>query len=223
MSAQSSGTVTNGPGTGAPGGDKDPFCETFVTTLHEWCGTEPKVTPWSDGKKIRPSFNNMYFKNLAKNYPDVFKNMMREVPLIAKDIGTEAAPNVVAIFRASSVPTTGHLLSGLAGALLGAYDPTNGPNWKSMRDGMVKAFYRQPQVGPYKPAFPDGLSRDGKTWLEIKRPKDQVSRYQEEQHKAFKSKTGNEVHVAGCNCPGANCKDGDDCPEGYPPADPPDW
>ncbi|XYH96680.1 hypothetical protein ACMHYB_54385 [Sorangium sp. So ce1128] len=221
MSAQSSGTVTNGPGTGAPGGDKDPFCETFVTTLNEWCGTEPKVTPWSNGKKVRPSFNNMYFKNLAKNYPDVFKNMMREVPLIVKDIGTKAAPNVVAIFRASSVPA-GHALSGLARAMLGAYNPANGPNWTSMRNGMFNAFYRQPQVGPYKPAFPDGLSKDGKTWLEIKRPLDKKSDFQEAQHNKFKE-TGGTVHEAGCNCPGANCKNGEDCPEGYPPADPPDW
>ncbi|KYF77669.1 hypothetical protein BE20_09075 [Sorangium cellulosum] len=221
MSAQSSGTVTNGPGTGAPGGDEDPFCETFVTTLNEWCGTPPKVTPWSKGKAIRPSFNNMYFKNLAKNYPDVFKNMMREVPLIVKDVGTTAAPNVVAIFRASSVPA-GHALAGLAGALLGAYNAANGPNWASMRQRMFDAFYSQPQVGPYKPAFPDGLSKDGKTWLEIKRPLDKTSEFQKAQHEKFKA-TGGTVNEAGCNCPGANCKNGEDCPEGYPPADPPDW
>jgi hypothetical protein len=203
------GTVTNGPGSGADGADKDPFCETFIATLHEWCG---KPEP-------RPSFNNMFFKNLKTMFPDIFKNMLREAPVLAW-----LKNGVLQVARASSVPAAAGALGTLAGALLGAYNPANGPNWSSMRSGMHDAFQAAKEgLGNPKiwDAYPDGMSKDGKTWLEIKRPKDQISKWQKDQHKAFKEKTGKPVDVAGCNCPGANCGgDGNDCPEGYPPAAP---
>lgn len=221
MTAQSVGIVTNGPGAGAPGSGKDPFCDTFVTTLNEWCGKKPGKVPWSKKPK-RPSFNNMYFKNLEKNFPDIAKNMTRETPVIAfmKD-------GVMKLSRAATVAKTPALaaLAPLAAAMLGKYNPTNGPQWQNMQGGMHDAFVDAKNAMNPPPkawdCYPDGLSKDGKTWLEIKRPNDTVSKFQSDQHKTFEA-GGGKVELAGCNCPGANCGEGGNgCPDGmgYAPAD----
>jgi hypothetical protein len=210
MTAQSSGTVANGPGAGAPGSGKDPFCETFVTTLHQWCKEKPK----------RPNFDNMYFKNLKKDFPDIFNNMTRETPVVAfmKDGALK--------LTASTLAQLAHPLAALGAALLGAYNPSNGPAWFMTRNEMHGAFTAAKDAMNPPPqawdCYPDGLSRDGKTWLEIKRPNDSVSKYQRDQHKAFEA-GGGKVELAGCNCPGANCGEGGNgCPDGmgYAPADP---
>ena len=52
------------------------------------------------------------------------------------------------------------------------------------------------------PAFPDGLSKNGRHWLEIKRPKDTLSDWQKKQHDTFKTQTGGSVHMADCKLPG---------------------
>ena len=203
------GTVTNGPGSGADGADKDPFCETFIATLHEWCGKPKK----------RPNFNNMYFKNLKKMFPDIYKEMLREAPVIVQNVG-----GVMQVMRAVKLAGAGGALGTLAGALLGAYNPANGPNWGAMRDGMRSAFSAakeglgNPEIWD---AYPDALSKNGRTWLEVKEPLDEVSDYQAKQHKAFADQTGKPVNVAGCNCPGADCGGaGNDCPDCYEPAKP---
>jgi hypothetical protein len=215
MAAQSNGKEANAGGSGGDGSDKDPFCETFVTTLHEWCALTPP----------RRSFPNMYFKNLQKNFPDIFKNLQREAPVML----WKRADGTLNIARAASVVGSSAVaqrilpaLVPLAQALLGAYNPSNGPNWSGMQQGMKEAFNAEKALQGAKvwDAYPDALSKDGKTWLEIKRPGDKVSDWQKKQHQAYKDKTGNDVKVAGCNCPGANCKNGNDCPEGYAPADP---
>lgn len=219
MTAQSTGTVVSGPGAGAPGSGKDPFCETFVTTLHQWCKEKPKKVKWSKTPKRR-NFDNMYFKNLEKNFPDTFKNMTRETPMVAF-----MTDRVLQLSTAAEAAAGGGELATLAGALLGKYNPSNGPAWHWMRNGMHDAFKKAKDAMSPAPkvwdCYPDGLSKDGKTWLEIKRPNDTVSKWQKKQHERFEA-GGGKVELADCDCPGANCGEGGNgCPDGmgYAPAD----
>jgi hypothetical protein len=219
----STGTVANAAGGGASGDDKDPYCEAFAEAVEEWCDRTPP----------RGSFENVYFRKLSSKVPDVFNRQEPVLfwrtaaggPLSMSRVGT-IMENAA---RFGRIPGVGSALVAIAGAL-GALYPSalQGVNWGGLQQDMRAAFSAK-KVAQGTPrvydSYPDGLSENGRKWVEVKRPGDRSGKpgsWQDKARKEFASKEGNEVHKVSCvDCPEANCggDGGDNCPEGTAPAD----
>ena len=211
----STGTVANAAGGGASGDDKDPYCEAFAEALHEWCGLDIPRGP----------FNDVYFRKLD-GYRSMFPNsgipdFSRESPFLVLTFSSRPFRVLNALALPAGVSSG---LQGAAALLASVYSGGPGPGgYRALQEAMYSAFdaFKSNPANVVGRnvygAWPDGLSRDGRLWLEVKGPTDTVSEFQEKTHKGFENE-GGKVKIAGCKeCPDAGCggEDGNDCPPQY--------